>query len=74
MSFVFNDIHPYDAASVLDELKIAVRVGHHCAQPLMSILGVTGTIRVSFAPYNTVDDIDKLVEGLKSVYKFFNKN
>ena len=74
LSFVFNDIHPYDAASVLDELKIAVRVGHHCAQPLMSILGVTGTIRVSFAPYNTVDDIDKLVEGLKSVYKFFNKN
>ena len=74
LSFVFNDIHPYDAASVLDELKIAVRVGHHCAQPLMSILGVTGTIRASFAPYNTIDDIDKLVEGLKSVYKFFNKN
>ncbi|HQP89997.1 MAG TPA: aminotransferase class V-fold PLP-dependent enzyme, partial [Bacteroidales bacterium] len=53
---------------------IAVRVGHHCAQPLMSILGISGTIRASFAPYNTIDDIDKLVEGLKSVYKFFNKN
>ncbi len=74
LSFVFNDIHPYDAASVLDELKIAVRVGHHCAQPLMNLLGVTGTIRASFAPYNNKDDIDKLVEGLKTVYKFFNKN
>ena len=60
LSFVFNDIHPYDAASVLDELKIAVRVGHHCAQPLMNLLGVTGTIRASFAPYNNKDDIDKL--------------
>lgn len=74
LSFVFNDIHPYDAASILDELKIAVRVGHHCAQPLMNLLGVTGTIRASFAPYNNKDDIDKLVEGLKTVYKFFNKN
>lgn len=74
LSFVFNDIHPYDAASVLDELKIAVRVGHHCAQPLMNLLDVTGTIRASFAPYNNKDDIDKLVEGLKTVYKFFNKN
>lgn len=74
LSFVFNDIHPYDAASILDELKIAVRVGHHCAQPLMNLLGVTGTIRASFAPYNNKEDIDKLVEGLKTVYKFFNKN
>lgn len=73
LSFVFNDIHPYDAASVLDELKIAVRVGHHCAQPLMNLFGITGTIRASFAPYNTKDEIDKLVEGLKTVYKFFNK-
>jgi cysteine desulfurase/selenocysteine lyase len=74
LSFMLDGIHPYDAATVLDELKIAVRVGHHCAQPLMSILGVSGTIRASFAPYNTKDDIDKLVEGLKTVYKFFNKN
>lgn len=67
ISFVMEGIHPYDAGTILDKLGIAVRTGHHCAQPVMARFGIPGTIRASFAFYNTKAEIDTLVEGLKRV-------
>lgn len=67
ISFVMDGIHPYDAGTILDKLGIAVRTGHHCAQPVMQRFGIPGTIRASFAFYNTKAEIDLLVEGLKRV-------
>jgi cysteine desulfurase/selenocysteine lyase len=67
LSFVFDDIHPYDAGTFLDRLGIAVRTGHHCTQPLVKRFGLPGTIRASFAAYNTRTDADKLADGLKKV-------
>ncbi len=67
LSFVFEDIHPYDAGTFLDRLGIAVRTGHHCTQPLVKRYGLPGTIRASFAAYNTSEDVDRLVEGLHRV-------
>ncbi len=67
LSFVFEDIHPYDAGTFLDRLGIAVRTGHHCTQPLVKRFGLPGTIRASFAAYNTREDADRLVEGLQKV-------
>ena len=67
LSFVFDDIHPYDAGTFLDRLGIAVRTGHHCTQPLVKRYGLPGTIRASFAAYNTRADADRLVDGLKKV-------
>ncbi|MFB6247781.1 MAG: aminotransferase class V-fold PLP-dependent enzyme [Salinibacter sp.] len=67
LSFVFDDIHPYDAGTFLDRLGIAVRTGHHCTQPLLRRYGLPGTIRASFAAYNTHADVDHLVDGLKKV-------
>jgi cysteine desulfurase/selenocysteine lyase len=67
LSFVFEDIHPYDAGTFLDRLGIAVRTGHHCTQPLVERYGLPGTIRASFAAYNTREDADRLVEGLRRV-------
>ena len=64
LSFVFKDIHPYDAGTFLDRLGIAVRTGHHCTQPLLKRYGLPGTIRASFAAYNTREDADRLTEGL----------
>lgn len=68
-SFNFKNVHPYDVGMVLDKLGIAVRTGMHCAEPLMVKLGIPGTIRASVALYNTSDDIEKLVEGLKRARK-----
>ena len=65
ISFLLEGSHPYDVGTILDKLGIAVRTGHHCTQPLMSRLGIPGTIRASFAFYNNKEDIDKLVEGVK---------
>ncbi len=65
ISFNVNDIHPYDIGSILDKLGIAVRTGHHCAQPIMDFYNIPGTVRASFAFYNTKEEIDILVEGLK---------
>lgn len=73
ISFLLDEIHPYDAGTILDQLGIAVRTGHHCTQPLMKRLGVPGTIRASFAFYNTEEEIDRLIEGLKRVQKMFGK-
>lgn len=67
LSFVIDGIHPYDTGVLLDQLGIAVRTGHHCAQPVMDRFGVPGTIRASLAFYNTEEEIDALIGGLKRV-------
>ncbi len=67
ISFLVNNIHPYDMGMLLDKLGIAVRTGHHCAQPLTDSLGIPGTVRASFAFYNTKEEIDKFIEALKRV-------
>ncbi|SYZ72187.1 selenocysteine lyase, PLP-dependent [Candidatus Zixiibacteriota bacterium] len=71
VSFVDKDIHPHDMATFLDTLGIAVRAGHHCAQPLTRLLGINSTTRASFYLYNTHDDIDQLVTGLKEARRYF---
>lgn len=71
VSFVDPDIHPHDQAQVLDGLGIAVRAGHHCAQPLMRRLGEVATTRASFGIHNNRDDVDALVEGLLAARRYF---
>jgi cysteine desulfurase/selenocysteine lyase len=71
VSFNVGDIHHLDMGTLLDRLGIAVRTGHHCAHPLMDRLGVTGTVRASFALYNTKEEVDTLVEGIHRVSKMF---
>jgi len=71
ISFLFNDIHPYDTGTILDKLGIAVRTGHHCAQPVMDYFQIPGTVRVSLAVYNTRSEIDQLIEALKKVREMF---
>ena len=71
ISFNLKGIHHLDAGTLLDRLGIAVRTGHHCAQPLMDRLGVSGTVRASFALYNTRDDVDRFVAGLQRVSTMF---
>jgi cysteine desulfurase/selenocysteine lyase len=66
LSMAFEDLHPYDVGTILDRLGIAVRTGHHCTQPLMQRLGLPGTLRASFAFYNTRDDADALVDALET--------
>lgn len=65
ISFLVGDLHPYDIGTLLDKMGIAVRTGHHCTQPLMDRLGIPGTVRASFACYNTQQDADRLLEGLQ---------
>lgn len=67
ISFLVGDIHPYDIGMLLDKLGIAVRTGHHCAEPLMDYLQILGTVRVSFAIYNTKEEIDIFIDALKRV-------
>jgi len=71
-SFLVGDIHQYDTGMVLDKLGIAVRTGSHCTMPLMDRLGITGTVRASLSFYNTTDEIDVLVTGLKQVIQMFS--
>lgn len=71
LSFAIGAVHPHDVATVFDQLGICVRAGHHCAQPLMKALGCTATVRASFAIYNTMDDVERLVEGVNKVKKLF---
>ncbi len=71
VSFNVGDIHHMDMGTLLDQLGIAVRTGHHCAQPLMDRLGILGTVRASFALYNTKQEIDILAEGIERVSKMF---
>jgi cysteine desulfurase / selenocysteine lyase len=72
VTFNIDDVHPHDLATVLDAEGIAVRAGHHCAQPLMKWLNVSATARASFYLYNTEEDIDKLVAGLVKTKEFFS--
>lgn len=71
LSFLVEGIHHYDMGLLLDKLGIAVRTGHHCAQPLMHALGIEGTVRASFSFYNTKEEIDTLVAGVQRVCKMF---
>ncbi|MFH1298184.1 MAG: cysteine desulfurase [Bacteroidota bacterium] len=64
ISFLLHNIHPYDAGTIIDKMGVAVRIGHHCAMPLMEYLKIPGTIRASFAFYNTKEEIDRLVEAV----------
>ncbi len=70
LSFVVNGIHPFDIGQMLDARGIAVRTGHHCTQPLMASCGIEGTVRASFAVYNTKKEVDQLVDGLARVISF----
>ena len=65
ISFLVGDIHPYDMGSILDQMGIAVRTGHHCAQPVMDFFQIPGALRASFSFYNTKEEVDRLVEGVK---------
>ncbi len=67
ISFVMDDAHPQDIATLLDQQKVAVRAGHHCAMPLMRVLGLTGTVRASIALYNSKEEINQLITGLHKV-------
>ncbi|MDD2611172.1 MAG: cysteine desulfurase [Bacteroidales bacterium] len=71
LSFLLGDIHPFDVGTLLDHLGIAVRTGHHCAQPLIERLGIDGTVRASFALYNTFEEVDVLVKALKRIQTMF---
>lgn len=71
VSFLVGDIHPADLGTILDHLGIAVRTGHHCAQPLMELLDIPGTVRASFAAYNTKEEVDTLIKGIGRAVKMF---
>ena len=65
ISFLVGDVHPYDTGTILDRLGIAVRTGHHCAQPIMDFYKIPGTVRASFAFYNTKEEIAIFIEAVK---------
>jgi cysteine desulfurase/selenocysteine lyase len=71
VSFTIDGLHPHDISTIIDRSGVAVRAGHHCAQPLMERLGVTATCRASFAMYNTKSEVDALFEALKKAHEFF---
>lgn len=72
ISFLVGNLHPYDVGMILDKLGIAVRTGHHCAQPVMDQFSIPGTIRASFAVYNSTEDVNRLVEGVKKAQKMLS--
>jgi cysteine desulfurase/selenocysteine lyase len=69
VSFVVDGIHPYDIGTLLDQQGIAVRTGHHCTQPIMDFFGIPGTVRASFAFYNTTEEIDRMIVALNKAIK-----
>ena len=71
ISFTMEGVHPHDVGTILDRAGVAVRVGHHCAQPLMDHFGIAGTVRASFGLYNTRADVDRLIDGLGEVREIF---
>jgi len=71
LSFVMDGVHPHDVATILDREGVAVRAGHHCAQPVMERFGVAATVRASFGLYNTREEIDVLASGLRTVIEVF---
>jgi cysteine desulfurase/selenocysteine lyase len=66
-----DGVHPYDMGMLLDKMGIAVRTGHHCAEPLMKELGIQGTVRASLAFYNTYEEVDALIKGIERIIKMF---
>jgi cysteine desulfurase/selenocysteine lyase len=72
ISFIVDKLHPQDLGILLDNYGIAVRTGHHCAQPLMDCYRIPGTVRASFAVYNTKEEIDELVVGLQKAIKMLS--
>ncbi len=72
LSFLLDDVHPHDIATILGEAGVAVRAGHHCTQPLMHALGIHSTVRISFSIYNNSDEVDHLVEALGTVKKIMS--
>ena len=72
IAFTVEGAHPHDVSAILDRTGVAVRAGHHCAQPLMKHLGVTATARASFAAYNTHEDIEALIAGLQKTHKLLS--
>ncbi|MEM1051031.1 MAG: cysteine desulfurase [Pseudomonadota bacterium] len=73
VSFTIDDIHPHDLGTILDEANVAIRAGHHCAQPLMDYLGVSATARASFGLYSTEDDVTALLDGIARTRRIFGK-
>lgn len=73
VSFTVEGIHPHDVAQLLDRRGVAIRAGHHCAQPLHAQLGIAASARASFYLYNTTDEVDRLVEGIQNAQKLFNR-
>jgi cysteine desulfurase/selenocysteine lyase len=71
LSFTIDKVHPHDVATIFDQLGLCVRAGHHCTQPLMKALCTPATVRASFALYNTMEDVERLVEGVNKVKKLF---
>ena len=71
VSFILEDVHPHDVGTVLDQEGIAVRTGHHCAQPVMDRFGLDATVRASFGLYNTLDEVEALAAGVRKVKEFF---
>jgi cysteine desulfurase/selenocysteine lyase len=71
VSFAIEGVHPHDIGTILDESRVAIRAGHHCAQPLMSHLGVDATARASFGVYNGRQDVEALVSGIERVTRIF---
>lgn len=71
ISFVVEGAHPHDISTVIDRAGVALRAGHHCAQPVMERFGVPATSRVSFAMYNRKDEVDTFIDALSSAIRFF---
>jgi len=71
ISFIIDNIHPYDTGMILDKMGVAVRTGNHCTQPVVDHFGIDGTVRASFAFYNTFEEIDRLIDGVKKVKEMF---
>ena len=71
LSFVIENIHPHDVGTILDQEGIAIRTGHHCAQPIMQRFGIPATARASFAFYNTKEEVDALMNGIRKVQEVF---
>src|SRR5262249_55292084 len=71
LSFLLDSVHPHDIGTVLDQEGVAIRTGHHCAQPVMQRFGIAATARASFALYNTREEVDALVEGILKVREVF---
>jgi cysteine desulfurase/selenocysteine lyase len=71
ISLAYRDVHPHDVSQVLDQSNVCVRAGHHCAKPLMRLLGANATVRASFYLYNTTDEVDALADALAEAGDFF---